>query len=56
MVDFTFGLFALGEINKSTDVICNLAGLVDDSGDVQPFGINLAVLAPVPDFSLPTIS
>ena len=55
---FTFGQrllgsLALGDVELRADVIGDVSLFVPDNRDGKPCGIELAILAAVPDFSLP---
>ncbi len=48
VVDVLFGRLAFGDVDKAGDVVDELAGSVADDRDGGPFGVNAAILAPVP--------
>src|SRR6185369_5885583 len=51
--DHRFLALALGDVAEDRDVVLDEALLVQHGDDVEPFGINLAALAPFPDLALP---
>ena len=53
MLDFVGGHLARRDVGQGGDVVGNDSGTILHNGNGEPFGIDLAVLAPVPDFSLP---
>jgi len=53
LLDLLLGSLALGDVDMGADIMGNRAVIAFHHGDDQPFGINFAILAPVPNFSLP---
>ena len=53
MVDFFFCRLAFGNVEMRSDVMGDDPVIPLDRGNGEPFRVDLAVLAPIPDFSLP---
>ena len=54
VVEFSLGLFEVGNIRKNSDVVCGGTLLITYTADVLQLGIDRAVFATIPDLTSPS--